>query len=91
MSELIRGINVWKMALLKALLICTLSGCNNFASAMEGVEWGDLTPTQKTKLYNGMFIALGTSLVAFLDRSMQRASQGKTILETGTTQFLQKP
>lgn len=78
------------MALTKAFLLCCLAGCNNFQSAMDGVEWQDLTATQKAKLYNGMFIAVAGALVAFLDKSMQRVSQGKPMLET-ETEFLPIP
>lgn len=91
MSELIRGINLWKMALLKAFLLCIINGANTLQTSMNGVEWSDLSPTQKLMVYVGIIIALAGSLVAFCDKSMQRVAEGKSILETGTTQFLNKP
>ena len=91
MSELFRGINVWKMALLKAFLLCVIAGLNTLQTSMNGVEWSALTPTQKLLVYVGVIISLAGSLVAFCDKSMQRVQEGKSMLETGTTQFIQKP
>ncbi len=91
MSELFRGINLWKMALLKAFLLCLIAGANTFATSMAGVEWEELTRTQKLLVYNGIILSVAGSIVAFCDKSMQRVAEGKSMLETGTTQFLQKP
>lgn len=85
-------INVWKMAWLKAGLVAVITGFTTLQTSLNGITWEAFNGTQKVLLVGGVIVAMASSLVGFLDRTISRidaeqkelASQG-SIDKTGQT------
>ena len=58
------------MAIVKAGLMAFLAGYTTLQTSLNGLEWGNISPTQKFILVCGIMAAMATSVVAFLDRTM---------------------
>jgi hypothetical protein len=91
MNGIIKRLDIWKLVVFKLFLLAMVAGANTLQTSMAGVEWSQLTTTQKTLLYTGIFISLANTIIAFLDKSISRIGEGKFPIETGTTQFFEKP
>jgi hypothetical protein len=91
MSGLIKSLNIWKLVVFKLALLALVAGANTLQTSMAGVEWVQLTGTQKLLLFTGIFISLANTIIAFLDKSISRMGEGKFPIETGTTQFIERP
>ncbi len=90
MGDLVKDLWTWKVPLLKACMLCLIAGANTFQTSMTKLEWHLLTSTEKALIVNGIFISVAGSIVAFLDKSSQRVSEGKPPLETGDTKFMKR-
>ena len=66
------GFNIWKMAILKVCLVAFITGVTTLQTSLNGLEWGVLSGTQKVMLICGVMVAMATTIVAFLDRTMSR-------------------
>jgi len=72
----VAGFNVWKLAWFKAFLVSFIAGANVVQTSMSGIDWEILSATQKLLVYNGVVIAIASSLVAFLDKTMSGIEMG---------------
>ena len=91
MPEIIQRALVYKMAVLIAVLFSINALASSFVGAFTGVDWHTLTPTQHFVI---VWVILGNwtnTLLAFFNKTLQRAEQGKTLIETGATEFIEKP
>lgn len=67
---------VWKMAILKASLTALIGGATTWVTSMAGLQWTDLSGTNRAIVIIGALVTMGNTLVAFLDRSMSRIEKG---------------
>ena len=65
-------LSIWKIAIVKAALMAFLAGYTTLQTSLNGLEWANISPTQKFILICGVLAAMATSMVAFLDRTMSR-------------------
>lgn len=90
MGELVKSINVWKLAIARLFIHCFIAGGTGYATTMSGLRWKDLDSDQKFMTLLGVSILVANIIAAFLDRTIERIAQGRSPIETGTTQFIQK-
>lgn len=91
MKQFLNGLNVWKLALVRLSIHCFIAGGTAYTTSMSGVKWTDLDRDQQFMVLLGVSIIIASNIHAFLDRTIERISQGKPPIETGTTQFINKP
>lgn len=90
MRQLIKDLNVWKLAIVRCSINCFVVGGTAYTTTMSGVKWSDLDGDQKFMVLLGVMIVIGTNIQAFLDRTIERINQGKSPVPTGDTQILEK-
>lgn len=66
------SLNVWKLAIFKAGLVAFLAGYTTLQTSLNGLEWGQISPTQRFILVAGIIASMATSIVAFLDRTISK-------------------
>lgn len=91
MKDFIRGLNVWKLALFRLSLYVFVAGATAYTTTMSELKWSRLDADQKFMVILGVAIIMSNSVIAFLDRTIERVAQGKNPIPTGTTEFIQKP
>jgi len=74
MNKSLKTLNVWKMAFIKAALVAVITGFTTLQTSLNGITWEALNGTQKVLLVGGVIVAMASSLVAFLDRTISRIS-----------------
>lgn len=88
MKALIDSINTWKLALLKVSLVAFVAGATTFQTSMSGVDWEVLSYTQKWLVVIGVGVTIANAVIAFLDRTISRITEGKP--PVGDTTFIEK-
>ena len=66
---------IWKMAWLKAGLVALVTGFTTAQTSMNGLQWSLLNGTQKWFLIGGVIVAMASSIIAFLDRTISRITE----------------
>ena len=82
--------SIWKMAILKVALMTLVTGFTTLQTSLNGLEWNILTGTQKVMLICGVCVAMASTVISFLDRSMSHIEAQQKEIHTGNTDFLAK-
>ena len=90
MNQMKQTWNVWKLAIIRCSISCFIVGGTAYTTTMEGVKWIDLDGDQRFKVVLGVAIVVGGTVMAFLDRTIERISQGKPPVSTGDTQIIER-
>lgn len=83
MKELRESFMVWKMAILKAFLTASTGAATTWVTSMSGLQWSDLSGTNRAIVITGALVTAGNTIVAFLDRSISRIEKGQPLSEEG--------
>jgi inner membrane protein involved in colicin E2 resistance len=66
---------IWKMAWLKAGLVALVTGFTTLQTSLNGITWEALNGTQRVLLVGGVVVAMASSIIAFLDRTISRITE----------------
>ncbi len=67
----------WRLAIVRCVIYGCIIGWGVFKAGTEGFErWSDMTNMQHIKLLGDMGMGFGGVLLAFLDQSIQKLSDG---------------
>lgn len=92
MQKLVTSWYIWKLAIVRCSINCFIVGGTAYTTTMSGVKWSSLDADQQFMVLLGVSIVVLTNVQAFLDRSIERISQGKLPVATGNTeQFRRDP
>lgn len=86
MKEFKRVVLFWKMSIVKCTGKALVAIANSIMATLNGVQWGDFTPTQKFIAITCGVVAGWTVVDAFLSESIANIRQSKTLDETLTYQ-----
>jgi len=80
-TKTVAGFHVWKIALVKTLMLSFVAGITMYQTAMSGgVQWGTLSATDKSLVFAGILTAIANVIVAFLDKSISHITDEQKTL-----------
>jgi hypothetical protein len=77
MKAFIANLLLWRLAIIRITLFSFVAGATTFVTTMSGLEWSALTGTQKFVTVLGCVVAMSNNIIAFLDRTISRISDGQ--------------
>jgi len=80
MKALIASWNIWKLAIFRLFTTTFVAGATAFITSMSGLKWEMLDMTDKCLIGLGVLIVMANNINAFLDRTIERISQGKPLV-----------
>ena len=83
---------VWsyRIAIAYGFLFSVGALCTSFVSAFTGIDWSDLTGTQRSVVIAAMIANWTGVILAYLSKTMSRLEAGKPPIETGDTAHIVK-
>lgn len=83
----------WKLAVAKLFSLCVMAAVSSITATLNGVEWGEFTPTQKFLAIAALVSAVMSNVLAFLSDTMSKLSneaeqerKSEIASQTGTEQ-----
>jgi inner membrane protein involved in colicin E2 resistance len=86
MNTLRENLSIYKMAWIKAGLVGVITGFTTLQTSLNGITWEVLNGTQKVLLVGGVVVAVASSLVAFLDKTISRIENEQKALNNTVPQ-----
>jgi len=77
MSRWFKEAFVWRLAIVRLASYSIVVGVSTFSTAMNGLEWGVLNPTQQFITVCGVVSSIAGVVCAFLDRTISNIVSGK--------------
>lgn len=62
----------WKLAIAKCLCLSILAAGGSIVATLNGVEWSSFTPTQQFTAVVAVFMAVTSTVLAFLSETMSK-------------------
>ena len=91
-QKAVNYIMLWKVALGRLFIRCTVTAATFYLSAMANTHWSDLDGDSRFKLVLGLLVAVLTLISSYLDKTEKALATGDTIPpDFGDTAIITRP